>query len=279
LNDQYTINNTKNNLDKQQQLIKNRHSSSSIPNKDTTIGAKMASKFEMKICLNTSTNKIDINYQWKTAAKKARDINSSMLELIVDLCFIPLTVLEQKSGVKLYGLTEYSCNGMKYRADPCYKNEMPWYDWVLIAWNSPKLNHILLSNHDSCPDYVELPNMHNDNDNTSTFATLIPAQLICIIQEESGEVFAIVHSCLQYRKKISVLTYRWQLEYRNIKICRNSDEHYLEIDKTLELIPVYHKVSIDSIQKHCLMIPFESDSQYWMEVIEQELWANAFSDV
>ena len=47
----------------------------------------------------------------------------------------------------------------------------------------------------------------------------------------------------------------------------------------MQLIPVYHKVGIDAIQKHCLMIPFETNSQFWMEVIEQETWAMAFSDV
>ena len=51
------------------------------------------------------------------------------------------------------------------------------------------------------------------------------------------------------------------------------------MDNALKLIPVYHKVSIDAIHKHCLMIPFETHSQFWMEVIEQETWAMAFSDV
>jgi len=76
-----------------------------------------------------------------------------------------------------------------------------------------------------------------------------------------------------------VLTYRWQLEYQNIKISRHQNEQYQDIDNSLKLIPVYHKVSIESLQKHCLMIPFETKSQFWMEVIDQELWANAFSDV
>jgi len=133
---------------------------------------------------------------------KSQEVNQSVLELIVDKCLIPLNVLDQKIGVNLYGLTEYSCKGMTFRANPCYKNEMPWYDWVLIAWDVPESRHKLLFNQDTYPDYVEVPDMTSNNGKSFSIAMLIPAKLICIIQEDSGEVFAIVHSCLQYCKKL-----------------------------------------------------------------------------
>ena len=242
-------------------------------------GSKMASKFEMSIKLNSSTNNIDISYQWITLSKKNSIINQSLIQLIVDQCFTPLNMDKQKLGIKLYGLTEYSMNGMTFRANPCYKNDMPWFDWVHIAWEIPKSQHNLLFMQDTYPDYVKVQDSSENNANTSTVAMLIPAQLICIIEYDSGEVFAIIHSCLQYRKKTSVLTYRWQMEYMNIKTSKNSNEQYMDMDDTLQLIPVYHKVAIDAIQKHCLMIPFETNSQFWMEVIEQDTWALAFSDV
>ena len=57
------------------------------------------------------------------------------------------------------------------------------------------------------------------------------------------------------------------------------NSQYNDGKNTLELIPVYHKISIDSIQKHCLILPYLKESQYVMEIADQELWANNFSAV
>ena len=46
---------------------------------------------------------------------------------------------------------------------------------------------------------------------------LIPAKIYCFIQDENGDMFIIIHSCLQDNRKISVLTYRWELESTHIK--------------------------------------------------------------
>ena len=80
-------------------------------------------------------------------------------------------------------------------------------------------------------------------------------------------------------EKISVLTYRWQLEYTNFKENRQVNAQYDEEYVKSEMIPVYHKVSMDSIQKHCLVIPYEENSPFVMEIIDLDLWATAFSDV
>ena len=76
-----------------------------------------------------------------------------------------------------------------------------------------------------------------------------------------------------------VLSYRWQLEYSNVKEIRHKNTQYDDIDSNVALLPVYHKVSIESIQKHCLIIPYENKSQFVMEIIDIDLWANAFSEV
>ena len=107
----------------------------------------------------------------------------------------------------------------------------------------------------------------------------IPAKLMGFIEDADGEVNAIVHSCLQHRRKTSVLTYRWQLEYKNVRESKQANTQYDDRDNMQEFILVYHKISIDTIQKHCLIIPYEDNSHFVMEVVDQDLWAKAFSNV
>ena len=78
---------------------------------------------------------------------------------------------------------------------------------------------------------------------------------------------------------MSVLTYRWQLEYENTKETRHSQAQYKNDSDASNLSPVYHKVSIDSIHKHCLIVPFHNQSQFVMEIIDQEHWSTCFSEV
>ena len=168
---------------------------------------------------------------------------------------------------------------MIYRVHPCYKNDTPWFDWVLIAWNIPYKEYLSSSINNDSPDYVELSNSEENTNDEKQTAMLIPAKLICIIEDEQNDVYAIVHSCLQHCRKVSVLSFRWQMEYENVKAARAPNAQYIEMESSLELAPVYHKVSIDSIQKHCLIIPYKEDSQFVMEIIDQDLWANCFSVV
>ena len=42
---------------------------------------------------------------------------------------------------------------------------------------------------------------------------LIPAKILCFVEDHNGKMFAIIHSCLENCSKMSVLTYRWQLEF------------------------------------------------------------------
>ncbi len=78
---------------------------------------------------------------------------------------------------------------------------------------------------------------------------------------------------------MSVLSYRWQLEFENIKETRLSNAQYSENADSRELKAVYHKVSVDSIHKHCLIVPFENNNQYVMEIVDQSVWASCFSIV
>ena len=159
-------------------------------------------------------------------------------------------------------MTEITLNGKMYRAHPSYRNKSHWFDWVLIAWNIQANIQQNDLEKDNLPDYVEVQQQGNNIRQTATKAMLIPAKLICIIQDKSNNIFAIVHSCLQYRKKVSVLTYWWQLEYENVSEARQTNAQYTNGKDTQGLSAVYHKVSIDCVHKHCLIVPYQNSSQF-----------------
>jgi hypothetical protein len=165
-------------------------------NKETTSKqTSMASKFEVKIKLDFCSNKIDVQYHWITASKKNHMISQSILQLIMIHFFHTQSTPNQTEGVCVTGLTEFSSNGMTFRAHPNYKNDTPWFDWVLIAWNISDNNKSSRNMEDS-PDYVELPEMNNGAEIINDKAMLIPAKLICIIEDQSKNIFATIHSCL-----------------------------------------------------------------------------------
>ena len=88
---------------------------------------------------------------------------------------------------------------------------------------------------------------------------------------------AIIQSCLNEKEKLSVITYKWELEYESDPQ-QNSQNNIKLIDyDTSNLAPVYHNVSVDTIQKHCLMIPLHSKSKYMIQIVDQDKWADAFS--
>ena len=279
LNDQYSIGYVTNKIKHYQSEYNNDHGHKEKIDEISNSGSNMASKFEVSMKLQMETNKINVEYQWITASMKTYKISCSILELITKHFFQTQPIPEQIKGIHVYGVTEYTVNDQTYRAHPCYKNDLPWFDWVLIAWNIPNSSNLSSRKVDDSPDYVVLPLSTESNSNEINTAMLIPAKLICIITDECNNAFAIVHSCLQHQKKVSVLTYRWQMEYENVKVIRDSNAQYQETINSSELTPVYHTVTIDSIQKHCLIVPYKNESQFVMEVIDQNIWASCFSNV
>ena len=57
------------------------------------------------------------------------------MDLIADKFFEQEEDEIKIAGVNVLGMTEITLNCKTYRAHPCYRNESPWFDWVLIAWN------------------------------------------------------------------------------------------------------------------------------------------------
>ena len=69
------------------------------------------------------------------------------------------------------------------------------------------------------------------------------------------------------------------MEYQNVNASKDNQAHYDENKILSRPEPIYHKVSVESIQKHCLIIPYSNESQFVMEIIDQEMRANCFSEV
>ena len=241
-----------------------------------------AAKFAVHVALNQETENIELEYHWITASQKNKGQDESLLKWIVNLFFKPLSVKQQLKGVNLCCYTEYNRQGVTFRCHPNYKSEGAWYDYVLVAWDNP--NNELYSNSkknvslDCNEDFLDVPVITQEKETTSN-VLLIPAKLICFVQDDNNNFFAVIHSCHEYFVKMSVLTYRWQLEYEGNKVVKQKiHPHECGVDAST-LTPIYHAVSVDTIQKHCLMIPYdnESQSQFLMQVIVQHKWAHSFA--
>lgn len=279
LNDQYTIEFTKNQIQNHQANISNDNVDINFHKKNVPKLTDMATKFEVTMKLNEQSNNVDVLYKWFTALKHSHKISHSLLELITSHFFVKENIENKINGIKVVGLTEYTTKGVTYRAHPCYKNGLAWFDWVLIVWDIPTRTNLSESKNDDCPDYVLLPNHDNENEHNPKSALLIPAKLICIIKDDSNNIYAIVHSCLQFCKKVSVLTYCWQMENEDAKIIRESQAQYIDEIISSQMNPIYHKVCIESIQKHCLIVPYAQHSPFVMEIIDPNHWAKCFSTV
>ena len=265
----------------QNQMNQNKSQSTSRDDKDST---QYAAKFAVYITLNQKTKNIDLDYHWISASQKNTGQDDSLLKWIVKLFFKPLPVEQQLKGIHLRCHTEYTRQGITFRCHPNYKNEGSWYDYVLVAWENPSnakdSKSKTKSQLDTYEEVLEVPVVTHEQETTSN-VLLIPAKILCFVQDSNDNYFAVIHSCHDFCAKMSVLTYRWQLEYEGDQVVRQKFHPHEHVVDTSELNPIYWAVSVDTLQKHCLMIPYDSkgQSKFLMQVIDQHKWANNFATV
>ena len=216
-------------------------------------------------------------------------------------------------GIQVMGYTEYKRANVIFRAHPKYRNERPWYDYAMLAWEEDIATDTDVSDSEEM-SFDDASSVSNDdaasaasplqqsvelenNANTRT-VDLVPAQLLCFVQYEDQPYQALVHSCYSGSTKVSVLTNRWRLEYKTDtqdgleqEAMENYDAddsdyeddieppQYREEDDARVSTPLLRFVSVDIIEKHCLMIPYHKKSRYLMQVIEFDKWASRFLDV
>ena len=123
------------------------NSTSAVSKANEQVGkstSKMATKFRVTMQKHQSTGQIDISYRWKSASNQHKYLSHSLLDLIADKFFEQEDDEMKTAGINVLGMTEITLNTKTYRAHPCYRNESPWFDWVLIAWNIHGRNHVLI---------------------------------------------------------------------------------------------------------------------------------------
>jgi hypothetical protein len=135
------------------------------------------------------------------------------------------------------------------------------------------------------------------NSNVSKNVDLVPCQIIGFIDQGEDGLKAIIHSCYPQSRKLSVLTNWWRLEFEDeseediemiFRSNNNADDaaddddleppYYKLPESGTETEPLIRVVSVDTLEKHCLMIPIQRNSQFLVEVIDFEKWSSRFLD-
>ena len=233
---------------------------------------------------NTVTNRPDLTYEWVTPSMKGKMIDRKLLQTIGNLFFKTLPFEQQLQGVKVQGFTEYTRQQVTFRCHPNYRNEGPWYDYAMFAWEQPlkskSVKDSIKVTSDWNKEILHQP-VTTENSHLTSDVLLIPAQILCFIEDHSGKLHAIIHSCLENVSKMSVLTYRWQLEFLKDKPVSASFKPLdCDIDAS-KLKPVHCSVSVNTLQKHCLMLPYEGMAKgcFLMQVVDQDIWWESFTSV
>ena len=258
-------------LQHQYETVQHENNANSKVDYDSTYHA---AKFAVYVVLNQKSGNIDLEYYWITASMKNKGQDDFLLKQIVKLFFKPLPLEKQVKGVQLKCYTEYTRQGTTFRCHPNYKNEGPWHDYAFVAWDNPsseKCSNSQLASYLDCnKEILEMPVITQESKRTSN-VLLIPAKIICFVQDCNDNMNALIHSCHEHSAKMSVLTYRWQLEYEgDIVMKQNIHPSECNIDAT-KLTPIFHAVSVDTLQKHCLMLPYDVKTKccFLMQVIDQ----------
>lgn len=117
--------------------------------------------------------------------------------------------MKQFEGVQLFGFTEHQCETLTFHCHPNYRNEGPWFDYVMIAWEQEE-HYENKSDEDSLGEMLTKP-VATMNDMEFRNSKLTPAKFICFIKNQNSEMNVFVHTCLDSKNKLSVLTYQWEL--------------------------------------------------------------------
>src|SRR5687768_7219286 len=177
---------------------------------------RFAAKFYVDMKHNLETKKTDLTYDWITPSMKGKVIDKKLLKTIRNLFFKTLPMEQQLQGIKVHGMTEYTRQQITFRCHPNYRNDGSWYDYAMFAWEQPLNSKINKASNKAEPDWnkeVLHQPVTTGNSLLTSDVMLVPAKIHCFIENHKGQMFAIIQSCLDNSSKMSVLTYRWQLEY------------------------------------------------------------------
>ncbi len=157
---------------------------------------------------------------------------------------------------------EYTRGGVVFRAHPNYRKKGPWYDWAMFRWakegGKKDKNRSTI---DSCVHY-------GDPASTAHRYTYAPGKILGFVFDgfpaatpTLANVQAVVHCCDSVHGTSSVFTTHWKMNFHD-KACTK---------------PQIALVNVQSIVRHCLMIPEHDGCNGFHEVWARERWGDQFS--
>jgi hypothetical protein len=133
--------------------------------------------------------------------------------------------------------TEYRRGDEVYRVHNNFRQGGPWQDWCYIKWD------------DGVDSVTNQPK-----------TVLGIAQLLVFVRAPDDKLYAVVHPCLPHKKEPhGICGTLWPMEWQH-----RSDR------------PQLYLVPVDSLERHALMIPYNNTEDLWLEVWEQDTWADCF---
>ena len=254
---------------------------------------------------------VNVEYKWITKREETCNLPKVLIDAMYKETFQHLSKQQRQQGIVVHGFTEYHRNDVIFRAHPKYRNNKAWYDYAMVAWEAEEETQ--LPNNANEPDNANDTSNDDDaskasaamlqngvqlqNSTVSKNVDLVPCQIIGFIDQGEDGLKAIIHSCYPQSRKLSVLTNWWRLEFEDeseediemiFRSNNNADDaaddddleppYYKLPESGTETEPLIRVVSVDTLEKHCLMIPIQRNSQFLVEVIDFEKWSSRFLD-
>ena len=197
-----------------------------------------SSKFTF--CLKAGENvtkNVNVSYKWITLSCNVNPLSKPLLVALID--HFGDNIYDQP----MIGFSELKLNNILYWASIKYRKQGCWYDNALIRWEAK-------------PD--------NITEKEEDAYMLVPSELRQFFKfENSSTLYCIVHSCEYEFKQHSVLSVLWKKEY-------------IENRNATTKEPLYCVIKCNSIDSHCLMLPYQQGSEYVLQVMHPTKWANEF---
>jgi hypothetical protein len=202
--------------------------------------------------LHRAQGNINATFRW-TSATDAGVIHPILRDYVIR--YFSRYHMYNLDQLSLPFFTEYQRQGEVFRAHPNYRNAIgPWYDWVMFRWRRAARP----SKRNRSQHVVDVS--HMDQSAEKDEFDYAPAKVLGFV-EWDNEISCIICPCKATYTKSSVFTTQWELEFWDAKK-RN---------------PMISMVSVDSIVRHCLMIPQDGPTgNIYHEVWERHLWADEF---
>jgi hypothetical protein len=217
-----------------------------LPDGISPLGAKG------RFVLLRNADNLSSSFQW-TSQTDVGDLRPELTEYV--LRYFTRYHMEEVNELTIPFFTEYRRQGQVFRAHPNYRQAIgPWFDWVLFRWRKEeRRGRRNRTSHDVDVAHMELEADRDEYD-------YAPAKLLGFVQH-GDDISCIVRTCDVTYEKSSVFTTQWELAFWDAQK-RN---------------PMISLVSVDSIVRHCLMIPRDGPkSTVFHEVWERKLWADEF---